>query len=130
MSRKFYKEDNQQLPAIAFEFVQPVGFSEITDEAEIKSLYILEYLKRKVDGEAFIIDFTADLYIDVLNATYTEAEVFALESHIASIYSDLSNGWWLTAQNANQNLSLEGIYTQIMKDDIQSILDNYVNDNY
>ena len=61
---------------------------------------------------------------------YTEAEVFALEAHIGAIYADLNNGWWLTAQNANQTLSLAGIYTQAMKDDIQSILDDYVNDNY
>jgi len=130
MSRKFYKEDNQQLPAIEFVETQPVGFTEITNADEIKRLYILQYSERKADGQQFVVDFTADLYIDVLGGTYTEAEVFALESHIGSIYADLNNGWWLTAQNANQNLTLSGIYTQTMKDDIQSILDNYVNDNY
>jgi len=130
MPRKFFKEDNQTIPAIAFEFVQPVGFSEITDEAEIKRLYVIEYNKRKADGQQFVIDFTADLYIDVLNATYTEAEVFALEEHIGEIYADLNNGWWLTAQNANQNLSLLGIYTQALKDSIQAIIDDYVTNNY
>lgn len=130
MPRKFFKEDNQIIPAIAFEFVQPVGFSEITDEAEIKRLYVIEYNKRKADGQQFVIDFTADLYIDVLNATYTEAEVFALEEHIGEIYADLNNGWWLTAQNANQNLSLLGIYTQALKDSIQAIIDDYVTNNY
>ncbi len=130
MARKFYKEDNQQIPAIEFVEVQPVGFSEITDAEEIKRLYVLEYNKRKTDGQQFVIDFTADLYIDVLSGTYTETEVFLLETHIGEIYSDLNNGWWLTAQNASQNLALSGIYTQTMKDEIQAILDNYVNDNY
>ena len=130
MARKFYKEDNQQIPAICFELSQPAGFTEITDPIEIKRLYILEYNKRQADGQQFVIDFTADLYIDILNAVYTEQEVFALESHIGQIYADLNNGWWLTAQNENQNLPLSGIYTQTMKDEIQTILDNYVNDNY
>jgi len=130
MARKFYKEDNQQLPAIEFVETQPVGFTEITNADEIKRLYILQYSERKEDGQRFVIDFTADLYIDVISGNYTESEVFALEEHIGSIYADLNNGWWLTAQNANQNLTLSGIYTQSMKDDIQSILDNYVNDNY
>jgi len=130
MARKFYKEDNQQIPAIEFVEVQPVGFSEITDAEEIKRLYVLEYNKRKTDGQQFVIDFTADLYIDVLSGTYTETEVFLLETHIGEIYSDLNNGWWLTAQNASQSLALSGIYTQTMKDEIQAILDNYVNDNY
>jgi len=130
MARKFYKEDNQQIPSIEFVEIQPVGFTEITNADEIKRLYILQYSARKADGERFVIDFTADLYIDVLGGIYTESEVFALEEHIGSIYADLNNGWWLTAQNANQNLTLSGIYTQSMKDDIQSILDNYVNDNY
>lgn len=130
MARKFYKEDGESIPAIAFENSAPTGFTEITDPAEIKRLYVIEYNKRKTDGQQFVVDFTADLYIDVLNATYTEAEVFALEGHIGALYSDLNNGWWLTAQNANQSLSLVGIYTQTMKDDIQTILDDYVLNNY
>jgi hypothetical protein len=130
MARKFYKEDNQQLPAIEFVETQPVGFTEITNADEIKRLYILQYSERKADGQQFVVDFTADLYIDVLGGTYTEAEVFALEEHIGSIYADLNNGWWLTAQNANQNLSLAGIYTQVMKDDIQDTIDDYVTNNY
>jgi hypothetical protein len=130
MARKFYKEDGESIPAIAFENAAPTGFTEITDPVEIKRLYVIEYNKRQTDGQQFVIDFTADLYIDILNGVYTEAEAFALESHIGKIYADLNNGWWLTAQNENQSLSLSGIYTQTMKDDIQSILDNYVNDNY
>lgn len=130
MARKFYKEDNQQLPAIEFVETQPVGFTEITNADEIKRLYILQYSERKSDGQQFVVDFTADLYIDVLGGTYTEAEVFALEEHIGNIYADLNNGWWLTAQNANQNLSLAGIYTQVMKDDIQDTIDDYVTNNY
>ena len=39
MARKFYKEDNQQLPAIEFVETQPVGFTEITNADEITVSY-------------------------------------------------------------------------------------------
>lgn len=130
MARKFYKENGEAIPAIVFELTAPAGFTEITDEAEIKGLYILQYKNRKADGQQFVVDYTAGLYIDVLNGTYTDAEAFALETHISPLYDNLNNGWWLTAQNTNANLALSGIYTQAMKDEIQGILDTYVNNNY
>jgi len=58
------------------------------------------------------------------------SDAFDLESHISDLYNQLSNGWWLTAQNTNANLALSGIYDQAMKDELQSIIDDYVNDNY
>lgn len=130
MARKFYKENIEVLPAISFELSAPVGFTEITDPAEIKQLYLLQYQKRISDGKFFVLDFTADMYINVLNGVYSEAQVFQLENHIKDIYDQLNNGFWLTAQNTNQDLSLLGIYTDQLKTDIQIILDTYVSENY
>lgn len=130
MARKFWKEDNEAIPAIQFELTQPVGFTEITDASEIKTLYIGKYGQRIDDGQEYVLDFTADKYIDVLNGVYTDVEVFALESHIKDLYGELNNGWWLTAQNTNSSLSLSGIYNQAMKDSIQGIIDDYVTNNY
>ena len=93
-------------------------------------MYLLQYQTRINDGKYFVLDFTADMYINVLNNVYTPSEVFELESHIKELYSELNNGFWLTAQNTNQNLSLFGIYTDQLKTDIQTILDNYVSENY
>jgi hypothetical protein len=130
MARKFYKEDNQAIPAIVFENEQPLGFTLITDSTEIKELYLTQYQLRIDDGQSWVLDFTADRYIDVLNEVYTAEQVFALENHIKNLYDELNNGWWLSAQNTNQNLTLSGIYDQTMKDEIQAILDTYVTDNY
>lgn len=130
MARKFYSEDQVGGYAILFELTQPAGFTEITDPVEIKRLYIRQYKKRKREGVDFVLDFTADKYIDVLDGTYTEAEVFALESHIKDLYDQLNNGWWLTAQNTNSSLSLSGIYNQAMKDSIQAIIDDYITEHY
>lgn len=130
MSRKFYKENNEAIPAIKFELSAPAGFTEITEPAEIKQLYLLQYQTRISDGKFFVLDFTADIYISVLNNVYTPPQVFELENHIKDIYEQLNNGFWLTAQNTNQNLILLGIYDNTMKADIQTILDNYVSENY
>ena len=130
MARKFYKENNEAIPAIKFENSLPTGFTEITDETEIKRLYKIQYGYRISDGKNFVLDFTTEKYVDVLNGTYTEAEVFALENHIKDLYDQLNNGWWLTAQNTNSVLILDGIYNQALKDSIQAVIDEYVTNNY
>ena len=130
MPRKFYKEDNEAIPAIKFELSQPVGFTEITDQAEIKELYLRQYQYRILDGQEYVQDFTADTYIKVINGIYTDVEAFQLEAHIKDLYQELNNGWWLTAQNTNTNLALLGIYNQILKDEIQAKFDLYVSENY
>ena len=130
MPKKFYKEENEAIPAIQFVSSQPVGFTEITNPNVIKNLYIRQYSYRINDGKEHVVSFTADRYIDVVNGTYTAAEVFSLETHIKDLYDQLNNGWWLTAQNTNSTLALTGIYDQAMKDSIQTILDDYVTENY
>ncbi|MEK0370915.1 MAG: hypothetical protein QQN55_07155 [Nitrosopumilus sp.] len=130
MPRKFYKEDNEAIPAIKFELTQPIGFTEITDSAEIKELYLRQYQYRILDGQEYVQDFTADTYIKVINGIYTDQEAFQLEAHIKDLYQELNNGWWLTAQNTNTNLALLGIYNQILKDEIQAKFDLYVSENY
>ena len=132
MARKFYIQDTTETsyPPIKFALTQPTGFVEITDPIKLKDLYQIQYGYRINDGKQYVLDFTTDRYLDVLNGTYTEAEVFALENHIKDVYDQLNNGWWLTAQNTNSSLSLSGIYTQVMKDQIQLDLDTYITNNY
>lgn len=130
MPRKFYKKNNEAIPAIKFELSQPVGFTEITDQEEIKELYLRQYQYRILDGQEYVQDFTANTYIKVINGIYTDQEAFQLESHIKDLYQELNNGWWLTAQNTNTNLELLGIYDQTLKDEIQAKFDLYVSENY
>ncbi len=130
MSRKFYQENNVAIPAIQFVNEQPIGYTLITDAAQIKKLYLLQYQLRIDAGQNFVLNFTADMYINVVNEVYTTEQVFQLENHLKYLYDELNNGWWLSAQNTNQNLSLLGIYTQTMKDEIQGIIDLYIFENY
>lgn len=132
--KKFWIENIEN--AVLFTENQPPpsadgnDFIEVTDPAEIKQLYLTQYSYRIDDGKNFVLNFTADMYINIVNSIYTPVEVFELENHIKDIYDQLNNGFWLTAQNTNQNLSLLGIYTDQMKNDIQTVLNTYVSENY
>lgn len=130
MSKKFYKEDNEAIPAILYEDSQPFGFTEITDPLELKDLYIKKYKQQKKDGEDYYLSFQASLYLDVINGVYTDIEVFTFESYTKELSNDIRLGQWLTAQDTCTNLAVSGIFTQSKKDEIQLDIDNYVTNNY
>ena len=130
MSKKFYKEDNEAIPAILYEDSQPLGFTEITDPLELKDLYIKKYKQQKKDGEDYYLSFQASLYLDVINGVYTDIEVFTFESYTKELSNDIRLGQWLTAQDTCTNLAISGIFTQSKKDEIQLDIDNYVISNY
>lgn len=130
MSRKFYKEDNEDLPAIIYVEEIQDGFTEITNETELKRLYIGLYKQREIDGLNYFEDFRAGLMMDILSGLYTIPQVFELENHIKNLQSELIAGSWLTAQSTNSNLPLSGIYTQVFKDEIGSYINNYIINNY
>lgn len=130
MSKKFYKEDNEAIPAILYEDSQPLGFTEITDPLELKDLYIKKYKQQKKDGEDYYLSFQASLYLDVINGVYTDIEVFTFESYTKELSNDIRLGQWLTAQDTCTNLAVSGIFTQSKKDEIQLDIDNYVTNNY
>ncbi len=127
---EFYKEDNETIPAILFQNTIPAGFTEITDESELKTLYIEKYKQQQIDGEDYYSDFQASLYLDVLNETYTELEVFTFESYTNELSSQIRLGNWLTAKTTCSNLAISGIFDQVKKDEIQLYIDNYVLNNY
>ena len=130
MPKKFYKEDNEAIPAILYQDSQPVGFTEITDPLELTDLYIKKYKQQKKDGEDYYLSFQASLYLDVINGVYTDIEVFTFESYTKELSNDIRLGQWLTAQDTCTNLAVSGIFTQSKKDEIQLDIDNYVTNNY
>jgi len=130
MSRKFYIENNEAIPAIQYVETQPTGFSLITDANTLKELYVKQYNTRATDGQNYFNDFRANIMLDIINLVYTPEQVFVLENHLKNLIEEIINGNWLTAQNTNLNLALDGIYTQAMKDQIQNHINDYVTNNY
>jgi len=130
MARSFYKEDGQAIPAIQYVEAQPAGYTLITDLVELRRCYMNQYHQRELDGRDWFEEFRADLMMDIISATYTPTEIFLLEQHLKTLSENIVAGSWLTAQNVSTNLALSGIYDQIMKDEIQGVIDTYVTNNY
>jgi len=130
MARKFYIEDNEVLPAIKFAENQPTGFTLITNESLIHGLMKTQYVSRSEDGLNYYNNFRTDRYIDIINGVYTDTQVFELENHLKDLGIEIVSGNWLTAKNTIENLSISGIFTQIMKDEITAFVDTYILDNY
>ena len=130
MSRKFYKENSGSIPAISYSLSQPTGYTEVTDNDELKLLYIGMYKDRENDGMDLFEDFRAGLMISIINGLNVVADVVALELHLKILQKELMEGNWLTAQNYINTLTLSGIYDQAMKDELKTIIDDYINNNY
>ena len=130
MARKFYTEDGQSIPAIKFELTTPSGYTLVTDTTELKGLYVRKYNQRKGDGTYFYNSFRVDLYMELVAETYTDVQVFALESHLKDLGTLITEGNWLTAQSFITTLALSGIYDAAMKSTIKTVIDDYVTDEY
>jgi hypothetical protein len=88
------------------------------------------YEGRSNDGFSYFEDFRGDLIIKHVQGVYTYAQINDLEIHVKLVQDELILGNWLTAQSANQNLSLSGIYNQTMKDEISDYINSYILENY
>jgi len=130
MSRSFYIEDNEAMPAVKYEETQPTGYTLIADNTMLKDCYIKLYRKRAGDGVAWFEEFRADLMMKILDSTYTPAEVFLLEQHLEHLTANVIGGNWLTAQYFAAALPLSGIFDQTMKDEIEAVIAAYIAENY
>jgi len=130
MARKFYTEDSETIPAIKYANSKPVGFTLITDQELIHKLTKNRYDERASEGLIYYNNFRTDRYIDIINGVYTDTQVFELENHLKDLGIEIVSGNWLTAKNTLLNLTILGIFTQIMKDEITAFVDTYILDNY
>ncbi len=128
--KKFYIEDSEEGNSVVFSDAQPVGFTEIADPTVLKPLIIGKYKEREVDGSEYFEGFRADIMLLVMQGTESSSDVVTLEQHLKPVTDELIIGNWITAGSINSGIALSGLYTQDMKDDIQSYIDNYITENY
>lgn len=132
MSKKYYKNPSRTRSPLPLWEVGEVleGYVEITDFLELKALHSKRYGCLQTSGLKYYNDFQADLYLNILNQTYTVTQVIALQAYLKELSDQIKEGSWLTAQSTITNLVLSGIFTQVMKDEITSDVNTYVNENY
>jgi hypothetical protein len=130
MSKKFYIELNEAIPAIEYSDVQPTNMVEVTDTDKLTELYNNLYLQRERDGHDYYATFRSHLMIDIERGLTSSTDAFLLEQHVKDLKDEFISGNWLTAQYVNANLTLSGLFDQAMKDQVALDIANYISENY
>lgn len=115
--------------AIAFETSAPLGYSLVTGSL-LDNLWIAKYEERREDGQRYYTETQANLYLSILDGTYTSVEVFDFESYTSQLADQIFKGDWYTAQTTCSDLPTSGIFDTTKKAEIQAEIDDYVTNNY
>jgi len=124
--RQFYTDATG---AIAFETSAPAGYTLVTG-TEKDLLWIAKYEERRDDGQRYYTETQANMYLSILDGTYTSIEVFDFEEYTAQLADQIFKGDWYTAQTTCTNLPTSGIFDTAKKAEIQGVIDDYVSRNY
>ena len=124
--RQFYTDATG---AIAFETSAPAGYTLVTG-TEKDLLWIAKYEERRDDGQRYYTETQANMYLSILDGTYTSTEVFDFEEYTSQLADQIFKGDWYTAQTTCTNLPTSGIFDNAKKAEIQGVIDDYVSRNY
>jgi hypothetical protein len=135
MEKKFYKEDNEPIPSIVYSETQPVGYSEITDQAKLSELYLKLNNNMKQLGRDYVSSFKVSsfglLYRD---GTLTDANINYLYNKLTQLLLRLEDGNFDSAkfllENELNTITQDDIdngYTQAIHDQILNDITNYLN---
>ena len=93
-------------------------------------LWRAKYSERAEDGQNYYTETQANLYISILDGTYTNTQVFTFEQYTSELSTQIRTGNWYTAQATCANLPTSGIFDATKKAEIQADIDTYVLNNY
>lgn len=124
--REFYTDSTG---AIAFETSAPTGYTPVMG-VQKNLLWRAKYSERAEDGQNYYTETQANLYISILDGTYTNTEVFTFEQYTSELSTQIRTGNWYTAQATCANLPTSGIFDATKKAEIQADIDTYVLNNY
>ena len=115
--------------AIAFETAAPTGYTPVTG-VQKNLLWRAKYSERAEDGQNYYTETQANLYISILDGTYTNTQVFTFEQYTSELSTQIRTGNWYTAQATCSSLPTSGIFDATKKAEIQADIDAYVLNNY
>ena len=124
--RQFYTDSTG---AIAFETSAPIGYTLATGTQK-DLLWVAKYEERREDGQRYYTETQANLYLSILDGTYTGQQVFDFESYTSQLADQIFKGDWYTAQSTCSSLPISGIFDATKKAETQADIDTYVLNNY
>jgi len=124
--RQFYTDPDG---AIAFEESAPTGYTLVTGTQK-DLLWFAKYEERREDGQRYYTETQKNMFLSILDGTYTNTEVFDFESYTSQLADQIFKGDWYTAQTTCSDLPTSGIFDTTKKAEIQAEIDDYVTNNY
>lgn len=135
MSRKFYKEENEIIPAIKYSDVQPSGYIEVIEENELNQLYVERLRGMRIFGLEYIESFSVEKFgSNYRDGILTAENVDYILNRLSHVILLLSQGFieqsvWNLQNKINviTQTDIDNGYTQIIHDEIIQDLINQIN---
>ncbi len=135
MAKKFYREDDPNGRAVKYAEIQPIGFSEITDQTELNSLYLKRDKKLKKDGLSYVAEFKVQSFgVKKRDGTLTDSNIDYLYTKLSQLLIRLEDGNWEAALfylnnhlNTITQTDIDNGYTQEIHDKFINDINNYLN---
>ena len=128
--KNFYKEDNEENPAIVYSETQPAGFTIVGSEESIDLLLKqeLSFIKqRKIDGISAYQSALAEMRLSRLangidHSTYSTYVYIPMEGIISAV----NKGSWLDAYDFINQVQTNPYLSQTILDNYRLTISNYI----
>jgi hypothetical protein len=141
MSKKFYKEDNENIPSIVYSETQPPvnsdgnSYSEITDQNQLDDLFFKLNNKRSNWGKDYISSFKVENFGEnYRDGNLSDSNIYYLYQKLALLIAVIKDGnidcalFILNNEiNTITQADIDNGYTQEIHDSIVNDLTNYLN---
>ena len=88
------------------------------------------YVQKSSDGVVYYNKKRSELVDSIFKGVRTSAEAFEIDVKIKNVKDSLLTGDWITAQTYLSMTIVEGAYTQAIKDEFATEIQEYITNNY
>ena len=88
------------------------------------------YVQKSSDGVVYYNQKRSELVESIIQGIRTEAEAFEIDTKLKNVKDSLLTGDWKTAQTYLGLTVVEGAYTQALKDEFATEIQEYIDANY
>jgi len=124
---------------LKFKFDKPFGAAEINaldnivDNLvgyDVITQLMTSYTQKSSDGVVYYNQKRSELVESIIEGVRTSAEAFEIDVKIKDVKDSLLTGDWITAQVYLSMTVVEGAYTQELKDEFNTEIQDYITNNY
>lgn len=88
------------------------------------------YEIKEKDGKRYYNKKRSELVAKINNAEITSEDAFTIDTKLKNVKDSLRSGDWITAQTYLGSVVVEGAFTQVLKDEYDAEINDYITNNY